>query len=89
MLFDMSKSRFVLGRPNMPAGKIYCWFPSMVAPCFPTLILHDSRKNLPKISQSNDFKHQNHHGQRTSGGKLIKIASIFPPVFKPNNVPRS
>ena len=29
------------------------------------------------------------HGQRTSGGRLIKIASIFPPVFKPNKVPRS
>ena len=89
MLFDMNKSRFDLARSNMPAGKI-CWsFPSMVTPCFPTLILHDSRKNLPKTSQSNDSKHQNHHGQRTSGGKLIKIASIFPPVFKPNNVPRS
>ena len=28
-------------------------------------------------------------GQRTSGGRLIKIASILPPVFKPNKVPRS
>lgn len=61
----------------------------MVTSCFPTLILHDSRKNLPEIRQSNDSKRQNHHGQRTSGGKLIKIASMLPPVFKPNNVPRS
>jgi hypothetical protein len=61
----------------------------MVTPYFPTLILQDSRKNLPKMSWSDDSKRQNHHGQRTSGGKLIKIASIFPPVFKPNNVPRS
>jgi hypothetical protein len=29
------------------------------------------------------------HPQVTSGGKLIKIASIFPPVFSPNSVPRS
>ena len=29
------------------------------------------------------------HGQRTSGGKLIKIASMLPPVFNPNSVPRS
>ena len=29
------------------------------------------------------------YGQRTSGGMLIKMASILPPVFKPNNVPRS
>ena len=29
------------------------------------------------------------YGQRTSGGRLIKIASIFPPVFSPNKVPRS
>ena len=29
------------------------------------------------------------YGQRTLGGKLIKIASIFPPVFSPKSVPRS
>ena len=29
------------------------------------------------------------YGQRTSGGMLIKMASILPLVFKPNNVPRS
>ena len=28
-------------------------------------------------------------GQRTSGGKLIRIASVLPPVFRPNRVPRS
>ena len=29
------------------------------------------------------------YGQRTSGGRLIRIASTLPPVFRPNSVPRS
>lgn len=29
------------------------------------------------------------HGHLTSGGRLIRIASVWPPVFRPNNVPRS
>jgi hypothetical protein len=29
------------------------------------------------------------YGQRTSGGRLIRIASTLPPVFRPNRVPRS
>jgi hypothetical protein len=29
------------------------------------------------------------YGQRASGGRDIKIASTFPPVFNPNCVPRS
>ena len=28
-------------------------------------------------------------GHRTSGGRLIRIASTLPPVFRPNSVPRS
>jgi hypothetical protein len=28
-------------------------------------------------------------GQRASGGRLMRMASTFPPVFKPNSVPRS
>ena len=29
------------------------------------------------------------YGQRTSGGRLMRIASTLPPVFRPNSVPRS
>jgi len=29
------------------------------------------------------------YGQRTSGGRLMRIASTLPPVLRPNSVPRS
>ncbi len=32
---------------------------------------------------------QSRHFHFASGGRLIRIASILPPVFRPNNVPRS
>ena len=64
-------------------------FPSMFRHCFPTLFLLFFSKFLSVSKLLADFQQRNSYGQRTSGGKLIKIASIFPPVFNPNNVPRS
>ena len=36
-----------------------------------------------------ESRRQAAYGHFTSGGRLIRIASTLPPVFRPNSVPRS
>ncbi len=49
----------------------------------PTSLRNDAGQLLPPKRRPLPY------GQRTSGGKLIRMASTFPPVFSPNVVPRS
>ena len=54
-----------------------------VSPAVPHLEVSDDRCKVAggNVDQA--------HAQRASGGRLIKIASILPPVLSPNKVPRS
>jgi hypothetical protein len=85
----MILSHYHLGPSNMLTRNIYSEFPNTLRQCFPTLFLQFSCIFLLNLILPADSRRLNSYGQRTSGGKLIKIASIFPPVFNPNNVPRS